>query len=149
MATVGHRIAMAVVVGRSGAVLLQLRDADARADPNRWSPPGGHIEPGESPEQAARRELTEETGLVAGGKLTPIWQGTTPDRTTPDRLVEWHVFATAIAAGQQDVFLGEGQAMEFIAVDKIAELELSDVAARVLPGFLRSADYQCLAATAR
>ena len=29
-----------------------------------WETPGGHIEPGETPEAAARRELYEETGAV-------------------------------------------------------------------------------------
>jgi 8-oxo-dGTP pyrophosphatase MutT (NUDIX family) len=44
-----------------GAVLLH-----ARADfTGMWGWPGGHIEIGESAEQAARREVLEETGLSA------------------------------------------------------------------------------------
>jgi 8-oxo-dGTP diphosphatase len=31
-----------------------------------WDIPGGHIEPGESPEAALRREVIEETGCVLG-----------------------------------------------------------------------------------
>ncbi len=35
-----------------------------QADTGRWSTPGGVIEPGEAPEQAAIREVHEETGLA-------------------------------------------------------------------------------------
>lgn len=124
---------------------MQLRDADARADPNCWAPPGGHIEPGETPEQAARRELTEETGLTATGPAELLWEGNTPDRTTPGRQVSWHVFATALPATQHDVRLGEGQALEFLPADKVTRLPLTDVAARVLTPFLDSDRYRRLA----
>jgi 8-oxo-dGTP pyrophosphatase MutT (NUDIX family) len=31
---------------------------------NRWLPPGGHVEPNELPDDAARREVEEETGVI-------------------------------------------------------------------------------------
>ena len=44
-------------------VLLQLR-ADGLFGEGLWNAPGGHVEVGESPEEAAVREVREETGLT-------------------------------------------------------------------------------------
>lgn len=41
-----------------------------RADDGTWCIPGGHIEPGETPDQAARREVAEEAGYQYSGGLT-------------------------------------------------------------------------------
>ncbi|MCC7206493.1 MAG: NUDIX domain-containing protein [Anaerolineae bacterium] len=47
------------------ALLLMKRGPDRRAFPGRYNGVGGHIERGEDPLSAARREIEEETGLRA------------------------------------------------------------------------------------
>ena len=46
-----------------------------------WSLPKGHVEAGESPEQAAVREVEEETG-IRGRILGPLGSATTRRSTT-------------------------------------------------------------------
>ena len=60
-----HFTASAIVIGPRG-VLLHLHKRI-----RRWLQPGGHIDPGETPIEAALREAGEETGLpvtLAGGQ---------------------------------------------------------------------------------
>jgi 8-oxo-dGTP diphosphatase len=55
------RVGVGVLVTRGDRALL-LRRINAHGA-GSWSPPGGHLEPGETPEQCAIRETKEETGL--------------------------------------------------------------------------------------
>jgi 8-oxo-dGTP pyrophosphatase MutT (NUDIX family) len=48
------------------ALLLTKRAGELRNHAGQWALPGGRIDPGESPEQAALRELHEEVGLQLG-----------------------------------------------------------------------------------
>jgi 8-oxo-dGTP pyrophosphatase MutT (NUDIX family) len=62
-AKIGHDLLLipgvaAVIRDASGRLLLQEKTSG-----EAWSLPAGAIEPGESPEQAMRREVLEETGL--------------------------------------------------------------------------------------
>jgi len=58
------RPAVSVRVEAGANVLRLLRAPTMRHYPNVWANPGGSVEPGEMPLQAAVRELEEETGLV-------------------------------------------------------------------------------------
>ena len=63
--------ARVVLVDPGGAVLLLSCTHPESGEPF-WLTPGGGLEPGESPEEAARRELAEEVGVDA--ELGPlIW----------------------------------------------------------------------------
>jgi 8-oxo-dGTP pyrophosphatase MutT (NUDIX family) len=53
-----HVTASGIVVGRRGTVLHRHKRLGI------WMQPGGHIDAGESPDQAALREATEELGLA-------------------------------------------------------------------------------------
>lgn len=82
---VGHRpllmVACAVYLfDENGRILLQ-----KRADDHTWCVPGGSMELGETPEQTAKREFLEETGLNLGNlKLVNVLSGEDSHFTYPN-----------------------------------------------------------------
>ena len=85
----GHRV-VAAILQSGDCVLLCHRAPDRRWYPDVWDFPGGHVEDGEGPEQALRRELTEEIGVDVGVVANAPVLHLIDDRTGFD-LIVWHV----------------------------------------------------------
>jgi 8-oxo-dGTP pyrophosphatase MutT (NUDIX family) len=71
-----YALAAVVYAERDGQILLLKRAGGALS--GQWFLPGGAVEAGELPQDAARRELIEESGLDIDGELElvgayPIW----------------------------------------------------------------------------
>jgi molecular chaperone GrpE len=56
--------AKAVLFAPDGKVLILTRAASDKRGPGKFDLPGGHVDPGETPEETIRREVMEETGLT-------------------------------------------------------------------------------------
>jgi 8-oxo-dGTP diphosphatase len=72
-------VGVAVIVRQDNRVLLQKRKGSLGS--GFYSVPGGHLEHGETVEECARRELEEETGLIATKIALGPWLSNMIDET--------------------------------------------------------------------
>ncbi|WP_338089573.1 NUDIX domain-containing protein [Nocardioides lijunqiniae] len=97
-------VAAGVLVRNGRHVLLQ-----KRGDDGSWGLPGGALNPGETLEQAARRELLEETGLVAGELvLVDVYSGPEFVVSYPDGFSAYVVGATYEATETTGTLTADG-----------------------------------------
>lgn len=68
-----RRTSRVILMDGGGAALLFFTAAPDTTRFARWITPGGGVDPGETHEQAAIRELFEETGLVVDSVGEPVW----------------------------------------------------------------------------
>lgn len=119
-------------------VLLIKRSSSSSACPGLPAFPGGFVEslnpsgvhqPAETPEQAARRELTEETGLVAGSQAELVscgaWDAPWRDpRNSPERFAKSHLFCAMMPHGYGPEPRGlddaEAGATQWVALEDLA-----------------------------
>ncbi|MEL7466387.1 MAG: NUDIX domain-containing protein [Pseudomonadota bacterium] len=116
-----YRGAVVIPVDPAGRVLLQLRDHNpAAVHPGEWGLFGGEIEGDEALNEAARRELTEETGIEAPlSAFAPFARIVSP--VSKRRL---YVFEAHLDIAPVDVRLAEGAGFGFIEPRDFAALPL-------------------------
>jgi mutator protein MutT len=113
-------IACAILL-RDGCILLGRRTPQRRSYPDCWDLLGGHLEAGETPEQALIREVQEEAGVVpAHYKLLTTLAD--PD-SARNGTARYHVFVvTGWTGGEPRMQGDEHSELRWIPIDEAARL---------------------------
>lgn len=120
-------IAAAALV-RDGRVLMAHRNSARRWYPDCWDLVGGHIEAGESPEQAVIRECVEELGIrILDPQPLPM--------ATTDPDIQMHAFLVQRWDGEPvNAAPAEHDQLDWFGPSELARLNLADAA--ILPALL-------------
>lgn len=125
-----QRQGASVLLFRGDAVLL-VRRGSAGAAAGLWSAPGGHRELGETTEQAVRRELAEETGLVAGA-LIEVCMHKVAAAGDAEPAYRISVFTGVAATDALPVAASDAAEARFVPLVRLGELAVTDGLAGII-----------------
>jgi 8-oxo-dGTP diphosphatase len=124
-----EQVAVILLQNANGEILLQHRSADAPTYPDHWAFFGGHIEDGETPEQAVAREAMEE--LQYELERPALFKVHT---SVPNCVI--YVFVADYSGAE--LVLGEGQGMRWFVPSETKHLLMNDHDRSILEEFAAS-----------
>lgn len=127
-----QRIIVCPIIENNGEYLLCKMADDRGVFPGQWALSGGGMEPGETIEQALRREIREELGeALQITQMTPwtfrddVRTKTYPDGTQEPIYMLYLIF-DCVSANRQMTVNEEFQEVAWVRPDKLGELDLNE-----------------------
>lgn len=124
-----------ILIANDGRVLLQYRDKNNRWNQDSWSEFGGQIGEGETPKEAAKRELKEELGI----ELVDLKFFRRYNLRREKGIYEQFVFSASLNYPLENLKKQqkEGKDLELFAYEEIKNLKMADYTKEILEDFFK------------
>jgi 8-oxo-dGTP diphosphatase len=128
------QVAMVLLFDRHNRLLIYLRDDKPNIPfPNYWDLFGGHVEEGETPEEALVRELKEELALeLKGWKFFRRYVCTEGDAYPNVK----HIFWAKIDKTPEELRLYEGQMLQSIGIEERKNVKFTNILGKIVDDFV-------------
>lgn len=118
-----------IVFHMDGRCLVLKRSMASKGNPGKWDFPGGKIDPGEVPEEAAKREAREETGLqIETGRVLGSAESESPANRIAYVILEGHALSREVRLSDEHesyAWVEPGQLSEIDLVPQFRAFALS------------------------
>ncbi|MDP2607344.1 MAG: NUDIX domain-containing protein [Deltaproteobacteria bacterium] len=131
-----QQVAQVILFDRDSRLLIYLRDNKPGIPfPNRWGFFGGHLEIGETPDQALVREVEEELGLaLSTWEFFRTYVCTEGDAYPNVKYIYW----SRIDQVADELTLREGQMLKSIELGERSQFQFANILGGILEDFIAS-----------